>query len=113
MRLQSNSSVLITVRRFSERDLLMREHWGLGVGHIHAHNKPSPSERVQEPSWWDDIFDDEGPESEDGPYGPEIEDEGDEPVYAMDDLQDDVVTDSEWEDAADEEDEYEEGYLYD
>ena len=26
--------------RFSDRDSLMRAHWGLGVGHIHAHNKP-------------------------------------------------------------------------
>ncbi|KAF8237944.1 hypothetical protein L208DRAFT_1506424, partial [Tricholoma matsutake] len=23
--------------RFSDRDLLMRYHWGLGVGHFHAH----------------------------------------------------------------------------
>jgi hypothetical protein len=23
--------------RFADRDILMRYHWGLGVGHIHAH----------------------------------------------------------------------------
>lgn len=22
---------------FSDRDILMRYHWGMGVGHIHAH----------------------------------------------------------------------------
>jgi hypothetical protein len=27
--------------RFSDRDLLMRHHWSLGVGHLHAHNQPS------------------------------------------------------------------------
>jgi len=25
------------MRRFSARDLLMRYHYGLGVGHLHAH----------------------------------------------------------------------------
>jgi hypothetical protein len=27
--------------RFSDRDLLMRYHWGLGVGHLHAHQSTS------------------------------------------------------------------------
>ena len=27
--------------RFSDRDLLMREHWGLGVGHLYARNANS------------------------------------------------------------------------
>ena len=29
--------------RFSDRDLLMRYHWGLGVGHFHAHQSASTS----------------------------------------------------------------------
>ena len=29
--------------RFSERDLLMRYHWGLGVGHLHAHQSATTS----------------------------------------------------------------------
>jgi hypothetical protein len=29
--------VLLCSPRFSDRDLLMRYHWGLGVGHFHAH----------------------------------------------------------------------------
>ena len=29
--------------RFSDRDLLMRYHWGLGVGHLHAHCPESTS----------------------------------------------------------------------
>src|SRR5882762_1063693 len=33
--------------RFSERDLLMRYHWGLGVGHLHAH-QPAGIPRIPE-----------------------------------------------------------------
>jgi hypothetical protein len=29
--------------RFSDRDLLMRYHWGLGIGHFHAHQLASTS----------------------------------------------------------------------
>ena len=28
---------LMPYNSFSDRDLLMRYHWGMGVGHIHAH----------------------------------------------------------------------------
>lgn len=31
------------IRRFSERDLFMRYHWGLGIGHFHAHQATLPS----------------------------------------------------------------------
>jgi L-alanine-DL-glutamate epimerase-like enolase superfamily enzyme len=31
--------------RFSERDLLLRYHWGLGIGHIHAHQAAATSEK--------------------------------------------------------------------
>jgi hypothetical protein len=34
---------LYYVGRFSDRDLLMRYHWGLGVGHLHAHHSTSTS----------------------------------------------------------------------
>jgi hypothetical protein len=34
--------MLNCISRFSERDLLMRYHWGLGVGHIHAHQHTVP-----------------------------------------------------------------------
>lgn len=32
----------IVVIRFTDRDLLLRFHWGLGVGHYHAHGRPPP-----------------------------------------------------------------------
>jgi len=35
--------------RFSERDLVMRYHWGLGVGHIYAHDA-LPSAKVVFPT---------------------------------------------------------------
>jgi hypothetical protein len=31
------------MNRFSDRDLLMRYHWGLGVGHLHAHQHAATS----------------------------------------------------------------------
>jgi hypothetical protein len=34
--------------RFSDRDLLMRYHWGLSVGHFHAHQPASTSGRVSD-----------------------------------------------------------------
>ncbi|KAI0055695.1 hypothetical protein BV25DRAFT_1815207 [Artomyces pyxidatus] len=34
--------------RFSERDLLMRYHWGLGVGHLQAHEKVAISRTAKE-----------------------------------------------------------------
>jgi hypothetical protein len=34
--------------RFSERDLLMWYHWGLGVGHFHVHQPVSSSVRMSE-----------------------------------------------------------------
>ncbi|KAF8218408.1 hypothetical protein L208DRAFT_1351762 [Tricholoma matsutake] len=33
--------MLLYPPRFSDRDLLMRYHWGLGVGHFHAHQSAS------------------------------------------------------------------------
>jgi hypothetical protein len=33
----SNRPGINCICRFSDRDLLMRYHWGLGVGHLHAH----------------------------------------------------------------------------
>ncbi|KAG6904490.1 hypothetical protein DXG01_009497 [Tephrocybe rancida] len=30
------------VNRFVDRDMLMRYHWGLGVGHVYSHNLSSP-----------------------------------------------------------------------
>jgi hypothetical protein len=35
--------ILLYPPRFSDRDLLMRYHWGLGVGHFHAHQSASTS----------------------------------------------------------------------
>ena len=34
----------IPILRFSDRDLLMRYHWGLGIGHLPAHRPASTSE---------------------------------------------------------------------
>ena len=34
------SPELTLLSRFSDRDSLMRTHWGYGIGHIHAHNRP-------------------------------------------------------------------------
>ena len=34
--------------RFSDWDLLMRYHWGLGVGHFHAHQSASTSDCVSD-----------------------------------------------------------------
>ncbi|KAI0058498.1 hypothetical protein BV25DRAFT_1810603 [Artomyces pyxidatus] len=36
------------VSRFSERDLLMRYHWGLGVGHLQAHDKAAITRAAKE-----------------------------------------------------------------
>jgi hypothetical protein len=35
--------ILLYTPRFSDRDLLMCYHWGLGVGHFHAHQSASTS----------------------------------------------------------------------
>ena len=41
--------MLTSVIRFSERDILMRYHWGLGVGHFHAHQPTGrPSHNYEE-----------------------------------------------------------------
>ena len=42
MRISTLAHILIL--RFSDRDLLMRYHWGLGIGHLHAHRPASTSE---------------------------------------------------------------------
>ena len=34
--------------RFSDRDLLMHYHWGLGVGHFHVHQSASTSSCVSD-----------------------------------------------------------------
>lgn len=34
--------------RFSDRDLLMRYHWGIGVGHLYAHQHATASVRIFE-----------------------------------------------------------------
>jgi hypothetical protein len=45
----------MSLYRFSEQDLLMRYHWGLGVGHLHAHqSQPAATAgRVPEDDTWD------------------------------------------------------------
>lgn len=45
--------------RFSERDLMMRYHWGLGVGHLYAHG-PSSTSRCDDESDDVDLDRDEG-----------------------------------------------------
>jgi hypothetical protein len=46
--------------RFSDRDLLMRYHWGLGVGHLHAHCPESTTNRCSSfPDEQRDIEDDQ------------------------------------------------------
>ena len=35
--------ILLYPARFSDRDLLMCYHWGLGVGHVHVHQSASTS----------------------------------------------------------------------
>ena len=30
--------------RFVDRDMLMRYHWGLGIGHTYSHNSPAASQ---------------------------------------------------------------------
>ena len=43
---------LNVVSRFADRDMLMRYHWGLGVGHVYAHESTTESvkETLQAPS---------------------------------------------------------------
>jgi hypothetical protein len=61
----SNTDLLII--RFSERDLIMRYHWGLAVGHLHAHQHTctpgpcTPGHNQGEP----DTQDDHSPDHED------------------------------------------------
>jgi hypothetical protein len=38
--------MLIFIHRFSAPDLMMRYHWGLGVGHYHAHQPTMTSEPI-------------------------------------------------------------------
>jgi hypothetical protein len=40
--------ILLYPARFSDRDLLMHYHWGLGVGHFHAHQPASALGRVSD-----------------------------------------------------------------
>lgn len=35
--LPHKNPALTFVNRFVDRDMLMRYHWGLGVGHVHSH----------------------------------------------------------------------------
>jgi hypothetical protein len=53
----------IQIRRFSDQDLLMRYHWGLGVGHLHVHGSTSTSSCILDKSidTSDDLFADPEP----------------------------------------------------
>jgi len=48
--------------RFSDRDALMQYHWGLGVGHLHAHGLTSTSSWIPDHT---DILDNSSTNSED------------------------------------------------
>lgn len=37
----------VTVQRFVDRDMLMRHHWGLGVGHTYSHVRDSATDPVE------------------------------------------------------------------
>ncbi|KJA18172.1 hypothetical protein HYPSUDRAFT_205550 [Hypholoma sublateritium FD-334 SS-4] len=86
------------VNRFADRDMVMRFHWGLGIGHTYSHGKarshdgsttptsPSPSsdggqdsdiEEVEQDSEDDDALDPQEPEINDAaldPQQPEMDD---------------------------------------
>jgi hypothetical protein len=41
------SKLILTCVRFADRDMLMRYHWGLGIGHIYSHEHHShPSHSI-------------------------------------------------------------------
>jgi hypothetical protein len=40
--------MLTLIPSFSERDLIMRYHWGLGVGHVHAHRPAATTSHIPE-----------------------------------------------------------------
>lgn len=49
-KLSSVSKLILTCVRFADRDMLMRYHWGLGIGHIYSDEHYShPSHSILEP----------------------------------------------------------------
>ncbi|KAG1740715.1 hypothetical protein EDD22DRAFT_959142 [Suillus occidentalis] len=63
------------VNRFVDRDMLMRFHFGLGVGHVYSHYRGAPAGLQPEVSTHDISDEDENDEDADD-YGFESEDEG-------------------------------------
>lgn len=46
-KLSSVSKLILTCVRFADRDMLMRYHWGLGIGHTYSHEHYShPSHSI-------------------------------------------------------------------
>lgn len=86
--------ILTLMPRFSARDLLMRYHWGLGVGHLHAH-QPVTSD---EPDQFEVCQDNPDLEPE-GTSDVRIED-GDSDIYDSDDPEQGIEIGDleEWED---------------
>jgi len=89
--------ILTLMPRFSARDLLMRYHWGLGVGHLHAHQPVTTSDYVgDEPDQFEVCQDDPDLEPE-GTSDVGIED-GDSDIYVSDDPAIEIGDLEEWED---------------
>src|SRR5712664_2190613 len=102
--------VLIASIRFVDRDMLMRFHWGLAVGHVYAHQQPctdpsviwdesrstlredtiSPNEKEMEDNaiGSDPGADNSGSESDDDDYEPSDEDSEDDSEDESEDNED-------------------------
>ena len=94
--------------RFSDRDLLMRYHAGLGVGHVHTHPGQSSASGIPRESRDIDVPDDPIPEQlPDGGemQAPDMEneqnDEADNPEMALEDRENEGWEDAESDDSKD------------
>ena len=82
--------------RFSDRDLLMRYHWGTGVGHLHAHQPLSNDGSISDEPI--DIEDDQNADNELGEHASSIDGTSRDSVHKSDNSEwdwEDVETDIE------------------
>ncbi|GJE97212.1 hypothetical protein PsYK624_134250 [Phanerochaete sordida] len=93
------------VGRFSDRDLTMREHWGMGVGHVYSKDRPCAARLAEHQRSDEDMISDFASEEYDG-YDGEISDDPNAEWGLEDRLAE--FTDSEYEEDEDEEDDEEE-----
>lgn len=79
------SLMLIYFDRFSDRDLLMRYHWGLGVGHLHAHGPISNPSHIPDLPRDTDASDNLSEAPPDGDlHAADIADDNDNPEMVLD-----------------------------